>query len=151
MMLSSRHSEQTWDKKLHIDTCGLDRSSEDYHHFPYEPTPYSVLEQLAESGWIRKENVLLDYGCGKGRTGIFLSDRIGCRSVGIDFNEDFIEAAQDNLARYARARQGRHAGNAGHVGNAGHATPDRIAFFHANAERYPVPDEIDRFYFFNKL
>ena len=57
-------SEQNWDKKLNICTSGRDDSLEDAHHFPYEPTPYTVLGRLAESGWIRRENCLLDYGCG---------------------------------------------------------------------------------------
>ena len=43
-------TEQQWDKKLNISTCGRDDSASDEHHHPYEPTPYSVLERLAESG-----------------------------------------------------------------------------------------------------
>lgn len=37
-----------------------------------EPTPYCVLERLANSGLIRKKDVVLDYGCGKGRVDFFL-------------------------------------------------------------------------------
>ena len=45
-------NEQQWDKKLKINTIGRDDSHADDFHFPYEPTPYSVLERLAESAYI---------------------------------------------------------------------------------------------------
>ena len=59
-------SEQDWDRKLNIQTTGRDETESDEHHFPYEPTPYAVLERLAKSGYITKNNHVLDYGCGKG-------------------------------------------------------------------------------------
>ena len=86
--------EDSLDKKLNIHTVGRDDAFEDDHHFPYEPTPYAVLELLADSGWIGEENLLLDYGCGKGRASFYLSSATGCRSIGVDFNEGFIAAAE---------------------------------------------------------
>ena len=47
-------SEKTWDKLLQIKTRGRDASNSDQYRYPYEPTPYSVLERLANSGLIRK-------------------------------------------------------------------------------------------------
>ena len=63
-------NETRWDKLLQIRTMGRDDSCADQYRYPYEPTPYSVLERLADSGRIRKGNTLLDYGCGKGRVEI---------------------------------------------------------------------------------
>ena len=60
-------TEKNWDKKLHIQTTGRDDSKADAYHHPYEPTPYKVLESLADSEYILKENIVADYGCGKGR------------------------------------------------------------------------------------
>ena len=68
-------SENTWDKLLQIKTAGRDETNADAYHHPYEPTPYSVLERLADSGFFGKEDMVLDYGCGKGRVGFFLSYR----------------------------------------------------------------------------
>lgn len=51
---------------------GRDDSNADRYRYPYEPTPYSVLERLANAGYMRKGNTLLDYGCGKGRVDFFL-------------------------------------------------------------------------------
>ncbi len=58
-------NETRWDKLLHIRTMGRDDTHADQYRYPYEPTPYSVLERLANAGYIRKGNILLDYGCGK--------------------------------------------------------------------------------------
>lgn len=60
-------NETKWDKFLRIHTTGRDDSHADQYRYPYEPTPYPVLERLANTGLIRKGNTLLDYGCGKGR------------------------------------------------------------------------------------
>ena len=59
------NSENKWDKLLQIKTAGRDALGADEYHHPYEPTPYSVLERLADSGLIGKDDVVLDYGCGK--------------------------------------------------------------------------------------
>ena len=69
-------NESRWDKLLNIRTMGRDDTHADQYRYPYEPTPYSVLERLANAGYIRKGNILLDYGCGKGRVDFFLSNWI---------------------------------------------------------------------------
>ena len=66
-------NENMWDKLLKIKTTGRDDSNSDQYRYPYEPTPYSVLERLANSGFICKRDVVIDYGCGKGRVDFFLS------------------------------------------------------------------------------
>ena len=63
--------EQKWDKLLQIHTTGRDDSNSDQYRYPYEPTPYTLLERFANSGLLCKENTLLDYGCGKGRVDFF--------------------------------------------------------------------------------
>ena len=47
-------TDERWDRLLGIRTTGRDDSRSDTYHYPYEPTPYSVLERLASSGLIRK-------------------------------------------------------------------------------------------------
>ena len=69
--------ESTWDKRLQIKTAGRDDSNSDQYRYPYEPTPYCVLERLADSGFICNGDVVLDYGCGKGRVDFFLSPERG--------------------------------------------------------------------------
>ena len=120
--------EQQWDKKLKVQTCGRIDAHADAYHYPYEPTPYVVLERLAESGYIGRESHLLDYGCGKGRVGFYLNHTVGCRSMGIEYERAIYEAAMDNKKSYGENRG--------------------VNFDFANAETYKV-GEADVFYFFN--
>lgn len=98
--MSDSH-ENTWDKLLQIKTTGRDDSNSDQYHYPYEPTPYIVLERLANSGLIRKKDVVLDYGCGKGRVdGLELYDEISCDDLFEGCNEReriMIFTLQENL------------------------------------------------------
>ena len=123
------NSENNWDKLLQIGTCGRDESHADEYHHPYEPTAYSVLERLAKSGFFGQEDVVLDYGCGKGRVGFFMSYWTKARTIGIEYDEHIYEAAQANRkSTISRVK------------------PD---FVLTRAEEYPVPAEVNRCYFFN--
>ena len=122
-------NEQTWDKLLQIKTSGRDDSNSDQYRYPYEPTPYSVLERLANSGFIRKRDVVLDYGCGKGRVDFFLSYQAKAKSIGIEYDERIYQSALDNQ------KTGISSG--------------RTEFVLARAEVYDVPSEVNRCYFFN--
>ena len=122
-------NEHTWDKLLQIQTIGRDDTNADQYHHPYEPTPYSVLERLADSGFFGKENTVLDYGCGKGRVGFFLSYRTQAKTVGIEYDERIYSEALENRKRVISRIK-----------------PD---FILARAESYEVPEEVDRCYFFN--
>ena len=51
--------ETQWDKILKIKTTGRDDSHSDQYNYPYEPTPYCVLERLAGSGLIRERQSML--------------------------------------------------------------------------------------------
>ena len=74
-------NETQWDKLLKIKTTGRDDSHSDQYRYPYEPTSYMVLERLANSGLIRKNNTLIDYGTGKGRVCFYLSFPHHARSL----------------------------------------------------------------------
>ena len=121
--------EQEWDLSLHIKTTGRDDTLADEYHHPYEPTPYCVLERMAQSGFFREGNTVLDYGCGKGRVGFFLSDRTGAKVIGIEYDPRIYADAMENR-RTALSRP----------------KPD---FLLMGAEAYAVPPEVDRCYFFN--
>ena len=122
-------NETQWDKLLKIKTTGRDDSHSDQFRYPYEPTPYSVLERLANSGLISKKNVLLDYGTGKGRVCFFLSYQTRCKSTGIEYDERIFNSAETN------ARQA--------------VSGKRVSFEMTCAEEYTVPTDVDRCYFFN--
>ena len=121
--------ETIWDKLLRIKTTGRDDSNSDQYRYPYEPTPYSVLERLANSGLISKRDVLLDYGCGKGRVDFFLSYQTKAKTIGIEYDERIYQRAIENQ-RIATSRA-------------------KADFVLSRAEEYMVPAEVNRFYFFN--
>ena len=56
---SEEQLESQWDKMLKIKTTGRDDSHADAFCYPYEPTPYCVLERLANSGLIQKKQTVL--------------------------------------------------------------------------------------------
>ena len=122
-------SENTLDKLLQIKTTGRDESGADEYHHPYEPTPYCVLERLENSGLIGKDDAVLDYGCGKGRVGFFLSYRTKAKTIGIEYDDRIWQSALENRK----------------------TTISRIKpdFVLTKAEEYEVPPEVNRCYFFN--
>lgn len=122
-------NETRWDKFLQVHTTGRDDTKADQYRYPYEPTPYCVLERLANSGRIGKSNTVLDYGCGKGRVEFFLSYQVRCQSIGIEYDERICKKALQN--RETAISSGR------------------VAFEFANAESFLVPENVDRVYFFN--
>ena len=122
-------NETRWDRRLKIKTTGRDDTGSDYYRFPYEPTPYSVLERLAESGLIGESNVLIDYGCGKGRVDFFIARRCNCQTIGIEYNEYIYRQAAGNKQTAVSS--------------------SKVSVICENAERFDVPTDADRFYFFN--
>ena len=88
--------EKEWEKLLRIKTTGRDDTRSDTFRYPYEPTSYEVLERLANTGIIGKNNTLLDYGCGKGRVSIFMAYQTKCHSIGIEYDERIYNRALAN-------------------------------------------------------
>lgn len=118
-----------WEKQLKIRTTGRDDTNSDTYKYPYEPTPYAVLERIVNTGMIRKNNVLVDYGCGKGRVDFFLSYQTRCKSIGIEYDERLFERALDNKST---ATSGM-----------------RVEIINQNATEFIPDTSVDRFYFFN--
>jgi len=121
--------ENTWDKTLGIKTTGRDDVIADEYRYPYEPTPYRVLERLADSCLMGETDVVLDYGCGKGRVGFFLSHITGARTIGIEYDDRIYNCAVDNRGAFPSA--------------------GKTDFVLTRAEEYQVPGDVNRCYFFN--
>lgn len=121
--------ENSWDLRFKVQTTGNDDKNADYYHFPYEPTPYSVLERLADSGLICAGDTLIDYGCGKGRVDFFLSFRTDAETVGIEYDDRIYQCAVDNRKTAVSG--------------------EKTQFIYGRAEEYTVPECVNRCYFFN--
>lgn len=88
-----------------------------------------VLERLANSGLIRKNNTLIDYGTGKEGVCFYLSYQTRCKTIGVEYDERIYKGAAEN-------KETAVSGN-------------RTDFVLSSAESYKVPAEVDRCYFFN--
>lgn len=128
MLIDKKLTEAQWDRKLKIQTGGREDSFADEHHNPYEPTPYSVLIRLAESGYIESGEKIVDYGCGKGRVGFFLNQVRNCQVTGLEYEESVFRKAVGNLE--------------------GCPYKEGVRFLCESAENFQVTDETG-FYFFN--
>lgn len=124
-----KQNETQWDKLLKIKTSGRDDSNSDQYRYPYEPTPYCVLERLANCGLIGKKNTVLDYGTGKGRVCFYLSYQTRCQSVGVEYDERIFRQASENKETAVSGA--------------------KTSFVMENAEILQVLKEVDRCYFFN--
>ncbi len=121
--------ETMWDQRLQIQTAGRDDTNADEYRYPYEPTPYGVLSRLADSGLVGDGDVVLDYGCGKGRVGFFLSDQTKAHAIGVEYDERMYQDALENQKTAA--------------------SKAKTAFVLGRAEEYAVPERVTRCYFFN--
>lgn len=65
----------------------------------------------------------------KRKGGFFLSYQTRCRSIGIEYDERIYKKAIENKEKAISS--------------------EKITFKEENAEQFPVPEEVDRIYFFN--
>ena len=117
------------DKHLKIKTNGRDDSNSNFTNYPYEATPYVVLQELANSGYIKKNDKLIDYGCGKGRVSFYLAYSNKCNMVGVEYDERLYNSALENKKRSISS--------------------NRVEFVYSNASEYKVDSDVIWAYFFN--
>ena len=122
-------TEHSWDRLLKIRTTGRDDSRSDQYRYPYEASPYDVLERLAGSGYITKRNTLLDYGCGKGRVDFYMSYQCRCGCIGIECDDRIFQTLLKNMDTAVSAA--------------------KVIPVCMPAEKYQLPASVDRIYFFN--
>ena len=121
--------EMELDKILKIKTSGRDDTNSNYINFPYEATPYSVLQSLSNSGHIEKSDIIIDYGCGKGRVDFYLAYANKCNMIGVEYDERLYNTALENHKKSISS--------------------NRVNFVHSCASTYEVPTNVTAAYFFN--
>lgn len=119
------------DKSLNIQTEEIQADGKDtFHLHRYEPTPYSVLDELFTFFTPKETDVAVDYGCGLGRFNFYLEKRFSIRSTGVELSEYYYKRALNNQMHY-------------------NGKKDNILFTNCAAEDYVVSPEDTLFYFFN--
>lgn len=117
------------DKLLKIKTNGRDDTKSNHINYPYEATPYAVLQVLANSGYLTKKDHVIDFGCGKGRVSFYLSYSVKTNMIGVEYDDRLYNSALENHNRCNSSR--------------------RVHFVHCNAKEFEVPDYVTGAYFFN--
>lgn len=127
-------AEKNYDKQLNIET-GPERNIKPFlNYYPYEPTPYPVLEQLAKKIELKPSDHVVDYGCGKGRLLFYLNAVFGVNARGIEMDDHLYFLAEKNRLHYLQHRP---------------KSKYQIQFFCMHAEKYIVQPTDNKFYFFN--
>ena len=105
------------------------------HAVDYFPSSYLVLsEAFSQVGDDCRNAVLVDYGCGMGRTLMFAADLPIKKMIGVEVSPSLCAAARKNIERLYR-RSGR--------------TNPNWLIVNADARTFPVPDDANLFYLFN--
>ena len=146
------------EKELGIATIGRNDDHSDTFRYPYEPTDYEVLDRIVEDGYITKDDCLVDYGSGKGRVPIYMHYKTGCRTIGIEMMNDFIEIANQNketfykknLLHSTESHNGKEISIQERI-NMQEQTSihEQIQFVCEKAEKWKVDKEVTCFFFFN--
>lgn len=57
----------------------------------FVPTPQDVVEKMLELAKVKKEDVVVDLGCGDGRIPATAAKRYGCKAIGYDIDEECVK------------------------------------------------------------
>lgn len=126
--------EKYYDAMLNIMTREERVISPFLQYYPYQPTPYAVLQQLSENYTLSPEDRLVDFGCGKGRSLFYLNHVFGSSVCGVEMDEKLYNIAQNNRERYIKRNP---------------QAADKIEILPILAEKYEVNKKDNKFYFFN--
>lgn len=123
-----------YDRQLGIKTVGLREWDEPTPYNRYEATPYEALERLCQVYRFRKDDRVVDFGCGRGRVVFFIHNRFRVPVVGIEAHEKtYTEALQNKKSYRYRAK---------HI-----EAPIKLKY--GLAEHYEIKPSDNCFYFFN--
>ena len=64
---------------------------------PYIGTPTGLISPILDLIDVRKDDVLVDIGCGNARIAIEAAAQTGCRAIGIEINDQLITIARENV------------------------------------------------------
>ena len=99
-----KYYDETWDKKSHTLHVGLFKSKEDSLEKSYQQATDYLVKNASSVVPFTKTSVILDIGCGAGRTLIDLCAQHGCGGVGIDLSDGQINDAKNYLNKINQDR-----------------------------------------------
>lgn len=128
-------NEKEFDRSLGIKTIGMrEWFTQSAHYNRYEASPYEALDALFDEYELGKSDVVVDFGCGKGRLTFYVHNRFHISSKGIEMNPQMYQEALENKASYMQKNKQKDG---------------FIEFEMCLAEEYEVESTDNLFYFFN--
>ena len=128
-------NEKDFDRMLRIKTIGMrEWPHQSAHYNRYEATPYEALDALFDEYEPHQSDVVVDFGCGKGRLTFYVHNRFHVSAIGVEMNGQMYQEALENQASYMQKSQ--------QIGGT-------VRFERCLAEEYEVEPTDNRFYFFN--
>lgn len=128
--------EKKRDLKLLINTTGLRSWSgkKARHYNRAESTPYKALDDFFKHYKVDEEDVLVDFGAGRGRTSFYVHDRFEIPVRGVELHELTYDELVKNEKYYLRAKGMEYS---------------NLYFEFGFAEQYQIQSDETIFYFFN--
>lgn len=124
--------EEIIDSLLNINTMEKRYWSDEItEYFWYEPTPYLYLKKLLKEFEFKKNDHVVDIGCGKGRFMFYSNFLKDIRVTGIEANHLTFLDCEENLESYRSKNK------------------DKIKVINTLAEKYEFEDDQNIFYLFN--
>lgn len=121
--------DKCFDRRLKIDTCGEIILDQKKTYADYEPTPYIVLYMISKKIKLKKNDHLLDIGCGKGRVLIYFANKQCKKITGIECNAMIYDFLKINIQQSLYYNQ--------------------ITIVNEPAEYYDIPFDSSIFFLFN--
>lgn len=63
---------------------------------PYVPTPQDVVDRMLDMAMVRRDDFVMDLGCGDGRMLVTAAQKFGASGFGVDINPERIREATEN-------------------------------------------------------
>ncbi|PIN90023.1 hypothetical protein COU57_04900 [Candidatus Pacearchaeota archaeon CG10_big_fil_rev_8_21_14_0_10_32_14] len=92
-----KYYDKTWDEKNHTLHVGYFENGAKSLQKAYKDATLNLIEKINRVSEIKESSIVLDIGCGTGRTLADICKKYGCRGVGIDLSDEMIKDAKQHL------------------------------------------------------
>lgn len=94
-----KYYDKTWDLRDHTLHVGLFKNDKETLEEAYDNATEYLTEKVNEVLKIDKNSIILDVGCGAGKTLISLCQRYGCSGIGVDLSDEMIKDAEERIQK----------------------------------------------------
>jgi outer membrane protein assembly factor BamB len=65
----------------------------------FVPTPQKAVEAMLEAAKVKKDDVVVDLGCGDGRIVVTAARKYGCKAIGYDIDPECVRLSRENVEK----------------------------------------------------